>query len=57
MKWTHSFPVWVSRKDTNGMIASFTMPLWCALSLFALIVLNVLLWGGIGVYEAVTYII
>lgn len=56
-KWTQEFPVWVSRKDADGFIAEFTVPLWMFLLIGCILLLNVLAWSAIGLVEAVQYIL
>lgn len=56
-KWTHPVPVWVSRKDNDGTVASFTVPLWMFLALGVIALLNVAAWGTIGLAEAVQYVL
>jgi hypothetical protein len=55
--WGMELPIWVSRKNADGMISQFSVPMWLFMLIGLLVVLNVVLWGGIGLYEAVTYII
>ena len=56
-KWTQEVPVWVSREDNDGMIASFTTPLWLFLLLGLLVLVNVLGWSLVGLVELVQYVI
>ena len=56
-KWTHEFPVWVSRKNNDGIIAQFTLPLWAALLGFLLAVINVFGWLTVGLVELVQYVL
>jgi hypothetical protein len=56
-KWSHPIPVWVSRKNADGQIAQFTVSLWMFMTLAIGILLNALLWIGIGLYAAVQVIL
>lgn len=50
-------PVWVSRRNADGVIAQFTVSMWLFMLIGIVMLCNVLLWGGIGLYEAITYIV
>lgn len=56
-KWTHPMPIWASRPDSDGMISSFTIPLWLFLSLGIVILLNAVAWGVIGLVVAVQQVL
>lgn len=56
-KWTHPVPVWASRPDGDNFIASFTAPLWLFLLIGLMLQLNLLVWSGIGIYEAARLIL
>jgi hypothetical protein len=56
-KWTHEFPLWVSRKDADGLIYRLTVPMWLALALFLIVVLNGFLWGLYGLYALAALVI
>lgn len=51
--WFASMPVYVTNKTADGEIAYFSLTVWIALLIFFLICLNLLVWGFIGLYEAV----
>lgn len=51
-QWTQVIPIWVSRPNHDGMISSFTVPIWLFMSVAAVILANVLAWGVIGLIEA-----
>lgn len=55
--WMQELPIWVSRKDANGMISKFSVPLWLFMLIGLIVLLNFLLWGGIGIYEAIRMMI
>lgn len=50
--WFAQIPIWVSRKTADGMTSQFSVPLYLFMIIGLLGVLNFLLWGGIGIYEA-----
>lgn len=56
-KWTFPVPIWVSRETGDGVTSKFTVPMWLFLLIGLVVLLNVLLWGGIGLVEAVQYIL
>ena len=56
MDLTYSLPIWVSRKTADGMVSHFSVPLWLFMLIGLVALLNGLLWGGIGIYEAVRVI-
>lgn len=56
-RWTHPVPVWASRPDDDGLIASYTLPLWAFLLLGVLLTVNVLGWSIVGIVELVQYVI
>ena len=56
-KWKHPIPVWVSRKDADGMIAKFTMPLWWFFAVGLIVVANVTVWSIIGLIVAAQWIV
>jgi hypothetical protein len=49
---TTQTPIWVSRKNADNMIAQFSVPLWLFMIIGSLLLLNVLVWSGIGLNEA-----
>lgn len=51
-RYIHPIPIWVSRKNADGFISEFTVPLWLFLVIGLVALANALLWGGIGLYEA-----
>jgi hypothetical protein len=55
--WTESIPIWVSRKTSTGMISSFNVSGWVFVLVGFLVLLNVLVWGFIGLYEAVMVVL
>lgn len=50
-------PIWVSRETADGVISYFAIPLWLFGLIGFLILFNVILWGGIGMFVAVKLII
>lgn len=56
-KWAREFPLWVSRKDSDGFIYRLSVPVWLALSLFGLALLNAAAWGAIGLIKAAQWVI
>lgn len=56
-KWTHPLPIWVSRKDADDFIATFTVPMWLFLFIGFVVLLNVVGWSVVGLVELVQYII
>lgn len=50
--WTRPIPVYVSRQTANGEIAHVDFPGWFIIPAQFLLVLNVFLWGIVGVVEA-----
>jgi hypothetical protein len=49
--WTETIPIWVSRKTANGDVSAFSVSGWVFMLVHFLILLNVILWGGYGIYE------
>jgi len=45
-----SLPIWVSRKNADGMISTFEVPLWLFMLIGVLALLNVVGWGMYGLY-------
>lgn len=54
--WTQSLPIWVSRKTADGLTSSYSVPLWMFMLIGLITMFNLLLWGVIGLYEAVEVI-
>lgn len=54
-KWVQGMPIWVSRKTVDGYTSQYSVPLWMFMFIGVLALLNVLLWSGIGLYEAVKF--
>lgn len=55
-KWVHEVPVWASRECAKGQ-GYLTLPLWLFLTLILMALLNIVLWLGIGLVEAVQVIL
>jgi hypothetical protein len=55
--WTSSIPIWVSRKNAQGMISQFAVTGWIFMLIGFLVLLNTLAWGFIGLYEAVRVVV
>lgn len=49
-------PLWVSRKDADGMIYTFSVSGLVFTLIALLLTLNVVAWGIIGLVEVVQYI-
>lgn len=47
-----SLPVYVTRKTANGYTGSYSLAAWMPLLAIALIWLNIVVWGCVGLYEA-----
>ena len=50
--WGVSIPAWCSRPNADGMISSFTLPIWLFMLIALMILLNVIVWAGIGLVTA-----
>jgi hypothetical protein len=57
MALSDSIPFYVTRKAADGTTGQLDASLWALLGLVALIWLNGLLWGIIGVIEAVGWLL
>lgn len=55
--WNIQSPVYVTRKTAHDETGSVSMSLWMQLLTLILIWLNIVIWGGIGLYEAVRVMI
>lgn len=53
MSLADSTPIYVTRKTAGGETGSYGMSLWMSLIALLLIWLNVIVWGCLGLYEAV----
>jgi len=51
--WGAQAPIYVTRKNADGWIGSYSMSLGMSLPAMLLVWLNVIAWGLIGLYEAV----
>lgn len=49
--WFKMVPVFVTRKTAGDLIYHIAIPLWMTLVLAILVLFNMLLWGGYGIYE------
>jgi hypothetical protein len=45
-------PVYVTRKNADSYIASYSMTLWMTLLAMMLVWLNIVVWGIVGLIEA-----
>jgi hypothetical protein len=45
-KWTHPFPIWTGRPDSDGTIGTYTIPLWFFL-VFACVVTLAIFVGAL----------
>ncbi len=54
--WTQDFNTYVSRTH-KGQSFALSSPMWLVMLIYVLVLLNAVAWGGIGLYEAVTYIV
>lgn len=48
-----STPVYVTRKSADGYTGSLSMSIWMQLLVLLLFWFNAVIWGCIGIYEAV----
>ena len=55
--WGKELPIWVSRKNYDGRISQFSVPLWLFMLLGLLVVLNAVGWGVVGLVELVKYVL
>ena len=51
------FNVYTSREDQQGYSGTITSPLYLVLLIYLMALLNAALWGGIGIYQAITVIV
>lgn len=51
--WTTPLPLYVSRPTADGTTASISFPVWFALLVAVLVMLNAALWGVVGIVAAV----
>jgi hypothetical protein len=54
--WKEQVPIFVTRPTANKTIFDINVPMWLALLLALIVLFNLLLWGGIGVFEAISWI-
>lgn len=52
-----SIPVYVTRKTADGKTGSLSLSIWTALLVLLLVWLNAVIWGCIGIYEAVRLVL
>lgn len=57
IEWTTPVPIWVSRKTADGYVTTFTVGFWLFLILGFVLLANVLLWSGIGLFVALKLIL
>lgn len=50
-------PVYVTRKSASGETGELSLSIWMQLVVLLLLWLNAVIWGAIGVYEAVRVVI
>lgn len=48
-----SAPIYVTRKNADGIIATYSLSIWMTLLALMIVWTNIVVWGGIGLYEAV----
>ncbi len=41
-------PIYVTRPDADGMIASYSVPIWLSLAALLMVMANVIAWGAVG---------
>lgn len=51
-EWNYPAPIFSTRKSNREEVFTVTVPTWIALMLAIIILLNILLWGGIGLWKA-----
>jgi hypothetical protein len=56
MSLRSSIPVYVTRRDADGLIASYEMPLWMSLFGLLMVWLNIMVWSLIGLVLAGTLV-
>ena len=47
-----SLPFYVTNKTAGGLIMSYSMNVWLIILAMFLVMANLLLWGGIGIWKA-----
>jgi hypothetical protein len=52
-----SAPIYVTRKTADGETANYSLSIWMTLLVILLLWLNVVVWGCLGLYEAVRVIV
>lgn len=50
-----SAPVYVTRKTAGGVVAHYSLSIWMSLLAMCLVWLNIVVWGVIGLVEAVRF--
>jgi len=56
MKAFDAMPVYVTRKTANGYTGQVSLAVIWVMLILILLATNVILWGGIALYEGVNYI-
>jgi len=54
--WFETVPVFVTRKTADDFIYHIDIPVWMTLLIALIVLINIFLWGGIGIYEAIKMI-
>jgi hypothetical protein len=55
--WFIPIPVYVTRKTAgSNSTGYFSLAAWIAIPTFYIVALNILLWGGIGIWKAIEVI-
>lgn len=49
-------PLYVTRKTADGLIGEWSISPYVGLLIWFIFLINVLLWGGVGIYEALKFI-
>ena len=57
VEWTTPLPIWVSRQTADGRTSNFTVPLWLFLLIGFALLINLVLWSGIGIFVALKLIL
>lgn len=58
LRWlTYRVPLWVSRPEADGRTHTLSGAAWQIFLLWLVFLANALLWGGVGIYEAVRVIV
>lgn len=54
---SESFPIYTTRKSGGGETMTYSQTYWMTALAQLLIWFNIVIWGGIGIYEAVRLVL